>query len=216
MIGDVRCSGGVLVSFMDNRPTWVPKAEAALARGIEAYREAAETILAAMAADPTLTQAKVGHYLGHERAWVSRLLSWYKNGCEPAGVFAAAAVASRARAKDGDVSSTKHSGLDMGPDRPWLPGIEGGPTDAPPPAETEAFRLVLGASAACKAFNQALGHVNRDAMLLVHRSESGVRRRATLKGLEASLQQSIKSGRSTLAEVQAALEEIPKMLEAAE
>ena len=129
---------------MENRPTWVRKVEAALERGADSYKEAAEIILAQLDADPNLTQAKVAELIGHQRAWVSRLLKWHRDGCPVDGVFAGESAFRRARAK-ADVSSTKPIGLDLGPDRPFLPGIEGGPTDAPPFQEVEATRLALGA-----------------------------------------------------------------------
>jgi hypothetical protein len=131
------------------------------------------------------------------------------------GVFAGESAFRRARAK-ADVSSTKPLGLDLGPDRPFLPGIEGGPTDAPPFQEVEATRLALGAQAACQAFHKAIAPISTDKMILVSRSEGDVVRRGTLKKLEAGLQRSIKVAGTALRETQAALEKVAELPKAAE
>jgi hypothetical protein len=170
---------------MDNRPAWVPKVEAALARGRDAYREAAEIIDAAMEADPSLTQAMVAEHIGHKPPWVSTLLKWHKAGCPPGGVFGPEIAARREKIKD-SISTSKSGGLDVGPDRPWLPGIEGGPTDAPPAGEGDATLHALGARAACKTFAKALSGFTREMMLLVYRSVPA-RRRSTLEKLAADL-----------------------------
>jgi len=200
---------------MDNHPVWVRKVEAALARGIESYREAAEIIIAAQNADPTLTQARVAELLGHRPPWVSRLLNWYRAGCPPEGVFAAEAAARRAKAIT-EVSSSKLCGLDLGPDRPFLPGIEGGPTNAPPYGETEATGLALGARAACQNFSKAVAPISAEKMALVYRSESDVVRRGTLTNLESGLRHSLKVGGIALREIQTALKNVPELPKAAE
>jgi len=200
---------------MDNRPAWVRRVEAALARGESAYRKAAEIILAQLKADPTLTQAKVAEHIGHRPAWVSRLLKWYEEGCPTDGVFAGEAAFRRARAK-AEVSSSKSLGLDLGPDRPFLPGIEGGPTNAPPFQEVEATRLALSAQAACEAFDRAVGPISVEKMTLVYRSEGDVVRRGTLKKVEAGLQRSIKVAGAALRQTQAALKKVAELPKAAE
>jgi hypothetical protein len=200
---------------MDNRPSWVRRVEAALKRGNESYREAAEIISTQLSADPNLTQAKVAEHLGHQPAWVSRLLKWYGEGCPPDGVFAGEAAFRRARAK-AEVSSSKSLGLDLGPDRPFLPGIEGGPTNAPPFQEVEATRLALAAQAACEAFETAVGPISVEKMTLVYRSEGDIVRRGTLKKVEAGLQRSIKVAGGALRETQAALKKVAELPKAAE
>lgn len=47
-----------------------------IARGEDYYRKAAQEIVAAMEADPTLSYRKVGEQLGHDRTWVARLVKW--------------------------------------------------------------------------------------------------------------------------------------------
>jgi len=200
---------------MDYRPSWVRRVEAALKRGNESYREAAEIISTQLSADPNLTQAKVAEHLGHQPAWVSRLLKWYGEGCPPDGVFAGEAAFRRARAK-AEVSSSKSLGLDLGPDRPFLPGIEGGPTNAPPFQEVEATRLALAAQAACEAFETAVGPISVEKMTLVYRSEGDIVRRGTLKKVEAGLQRSIKVAGGALRETQAALKKVAELPKAAE
>jgi len=189
--------------------------EVALKRGIDSYRQAAEIISAQLKADPILTQAKVAEHLGHRPAWVSQLLKWYRDGCPPGGVFAGEAAFRRARAK-AEVSSSKSEGIDLGPDRPFLPGIEGGPTNAPPFQEAEATRLAIAAQAACQAFDKAIGPISVDKMTLVCRSEGDVVRRGTLKKVEARLQSSIKVAGAALREIQAALKKVAELPKAAE
>jgi hypothetical protein len=167
-----------------------------------------------MEADPTLTQVKVAELIGHKPPWVSRLLNWYRAGCPSEGVFAGEAASRRAKTKD-EVSSSKSCSLDFGPDRPFLPGVEGGPTDAPPHSETEATRLALGVFAACETFDKAVVRITADMMLRVHRSD-GPKHRATLKKLEARLAGSSKANSRARGEVQAALKTVPQLLEAAE
>jgi hypothetical protein len=196
---------------MDNRPSWVRRVEAALKRGNESYREAAEIISTQLSADPNLTQAKVAEHLGHQPAWVSRLLKWYGEGCPPDGVFAGEAAFRRARAK-AEVSSSKLSGLNQ----PYLPGIEGGPTNAPPFQEVEATRLALAAQAACEAFETTVGPISVEKMTLVYRSEGDIVRRGTLKKVEAGLQRSIKVAGGALRETQAALKKVAELPNAAE
>jgi hypothetical protein len=200
---------------MDNCPAWVRRVEAALARGKDSYKKAAEIIVAQLIADRTLTQAKVAEHLGHQPAWVSRLLKWYEEGCPPDGVFAGESAARRAKAK-AEVSSTKSPPLDLGPDRPFLPGIDGGPTNTPPFQEAEATRLALGAQAACKDFDNAIGPISVEKMTLVYRSEGDVVRRGTLKKIEAGLQRSIKVAGAALRETQAALKKVAELPKAAE
>jgi len=196
---------------MDNRPSWVRRVEAALKRGNESYREAAEIISTQLSADPNLTQAKVAEHLGHQPAWVSRLLKWHGEGCPPDGVFAGEAAFRRARAK-AEVSSSKLSGLNQ----PYLPGIEGGPTNAPPFQEVEATLLALGAQAACQAFDKGIRPISVEKMTLVYRSEGDVVRRGTLKKVEAGLQRSIKVADAALRETQAALKTVAELPKAAE
>jgi hypothetical protein len=212
---DARSRRAYYVPPMDNRPAWVRRVEAALARGESAYRKAAEIILAQLKADPALTQAKVAEHIGHRPAWVSRLLTWYEEGCPPDGVFAGEAAFRRARAK-AEVSSSKSPGLDLGPDRPFFPGIEGGPTNAPPFQEAEATRLALTAEAACQDFDKAIGPISVEKMTLVYRSEGDVVRRGTLKKVEAGLQRSIKAAGAALRETQAALKKVAELPKAAE
>jgi len=201
--------------MIDNRPAWVRRVEVALKRGIDSYREAAEIISAQLKADPALTQAKVAEHIGHRPAWVSRLLKWYEEGCPADGVFAAEAAFRRAKAK-AEVSSSKSLGLDLGPDRPFLPGIEGGPTNAPPFQEVAATRMALAAQAACETFDRAVGPITVEKMTLVYRSEGDVVRRGTLKKVEAGLQRSIKVAGAALRQTQAALKKVAELPKAAE
>jgi hypothetical protein len=55
-------------------------AKADLARGEQFYRSAAEKIVAAMAADPTLSTREVARQLGHDHSWVGRLVTWHTSG----------------------------------------------------------------------------------------------------------------------------------------
>lgn len=58
------------------------RAEKFIAKGTEAWRKAAEEILAARDADPKLTMAKVGERLGHGESWVQRILKWANSDSE--------------------------------------------------------------------------------------------------------------------------------------
>jgi len=106
--------------------------------------------------------------------------------------------------------------LDLGPDRPFLPGIEGGPTNAPPFQEAEATRLALAAQAACQDFDKAIGPISVEKMTLVYRSEGDVVRRGTLKKVEGELQRSIKVAGAALQETQAGLKKVAELPKAAE
>ena len=79
---------------LQNRPAWVPRVEELLARGKEAYRQAALAIKAAMR-DGDLTQKQVAKYLNRSESWVCRLLQWFGRGCPEEGVFAAESRAQR-------------------------------------------------------------------------------------------------------------------------
>lgn len=219
MIGDVRLTAAYYTGPMDNRPGWVITATAAFARGEAAYREGAEIIIAAMKAakdaGQPLTLAQVAGYFGHKAPWASSLLSWHKDGCPPGGVFGREIASRRAMAK-AEISTSKSSNLDIGPDRPWLPGIEGGPADDPPTDESEATRLALVARAACKTFSEAQAHVTREIMRLVFRWAPDNKQRVTLKKLAGELEQSITAGEKARDKVRAVLKDKRRMLEAAE
>lgn len=47
-----------------------------IAKGEGYYRKAAEEIVAAMEADPTLSQREIGRRLGRDQKWVARLVRW--------------------------------------------------------------------------------------------------------------------------------------------
>ena len=49
-------------------------------KGEEQYHKAAEEILAAKAADPTLSNRKIAEAVGRNHTWVGRLLKWYAAG----------------------------------------------------------------------------------------------------------------------------------------
>jgi hypothetical protein len=47
-----------------------------VARGEEFYRKAAEEIVAAQQADPTLGYREIGEWFGHSKSWVNRVVRW--------------------------------------------------------------------------------------------------------------------------------------------
>jgi hypothetical protein len=59
---------------------WLVKAEGFLAKGDENYGKAADAIVAAMEADPSLTNAEIGERFGRGRDWVRRIVVWRTNG----------------------------------------------------------------------------------------------------------------------------------------
>lgn len=58
----------------------IAKAKNYIAKGEDYYRKAAEEIVAAKDADPSLTNAKIADELGRSKAWVGYLIRWVNNG----------------------------------------------------------------------------------------------------------------------------------------
>lgn len=56
------------------------KAKEYVAKGEEFYRLAGAEIVAAMEADPSLTQEQVGKWFGRKQPWVSKIISAYSRG----------------------------------------------------------------------------------------------------------------------------------------
>ena len=56
------------------------KAADYVAKGEEFYRKAAEEIIAAKEADPTLTQQEIGEQIGYDNRRVSEILKWARSG----------------------------------------------------------------------------------------------------------------------------------------
>lgn len=191
-----------------NQPEWVPLVRAALGRGIENYKLAAETITMAMAADPTLTQIIIADFIGHKPPYVSVLLKWHRSGCPPEGPFAAEIAARRAKIKQ-DISTSKLPE----DDQPWLLGIDGSPTDAPPQTQARAIRHVMTATAACHALSEALDGLSREKMLLACEWDPD-QNRVALNTLKAALQKAIVLGDVALGTVLEAVR-TPRKLDAA-
>jgi hypothetical protein len=55
------------------------KAKSYIEKGDQFHRRAADEIIAAMKADPSLTQVQVGEWFGYSGKWVSDLVSWRTN-----------------------------------------------------------------------------------------------------------------------------------------
>jgi hypothetical protein len=60
---------------------WTEPVQTALKQGAECHKKAAELIMAAMVAH-SLNQREVGKALDKSTTWISRLLKWYKGGCQ--------------------------------------------------------------------------------------------------------------------------------------
>lgn len=190
---------------MNKPPAWVPKLASALSRGEDAYREAAEIILAALAADPNLTQAQVATYIGHKPPWVSSLLRWYRSGCSPGGVFGPEIAARRDK-----ISTSK---FDVFEDWPAF--------DHAPTSEGEATSRVFEARALCgvftKKFIRTVNALSRDGVLpYANQWMTNDKRRDILKKLAAELSQTISAGGTALNEVNKAINEIQGFLDANE
>jgi hypothetical protein len=206
---------------MDNRPAWVPKVEAAIARGEaayaqgdDAYREAAEIIVAAMEADLNLTQVAVAGYIGHKPPYVSSLLKWHRAGYPPGGPFAAEIAARRATA---NVSTSKsETGVvrdqygrllrdgDYVQQSIKLAG--GAPDEVVVDDERYAVLRVLELQGAAGRFTRLV----RDHSFRYKVPCS------ILEALERKLTTSVGAGEAALGKVRAALKVIPRLLDAAE
>lgn len=64
------------------------KAAGYLERGEGYYRKAAEEIIAAQTADPTLSNQEVGQRFGRSKDWVRKLVQWRTTGAVPISPFA--------------------------------------------------------------------------------------------------------------------------------
>lgn len=184
----------------DNTPEWVLIVRDALKRGTADYRLVADTIAAAMAADPSLTQAMVGEFVGHKAPWVNSVLKWRREGYPPEGVFAAEIAKRRAKLRH-DISTSKLPEEDQ----PWLPGIDGSPTDAPPLTEVRALRRVMEATSTCEMLAITLQGLGRSEMLLACKWEADGHRIALTK-LRPALEKATVLAGLALSEAKAALQ----------
>lgn len=66
------------------------KAEKLLAKGDDYYGKAADEIIAAQKADPTLSNRQVGDRFGRHHSWVAKLVTWRTSGASDAPPFARA------------------------------------------------------------------------------------------------------------------------------
>jgi len=215
---------------MDNRPSWVPKVEAALARGHAAYREAVDLIAEAMDNDPSLTQAAVAEFFGHKAPWVNVLLKWRRDGYDERGPFAAEIAGRRAKAKP--ASSIEQSepereywhGLLVrdGPWRQqWLEGFEPDFQDSPPIApaasdpEREAFERVWQLRVACDHFVRTVNEppLSPEDFLMVRRSYRVDNRRKALDALVGKFDDVVGACNGALNDLRAALKKLPQALD---
>ena len=75
------------------------KAKDYVAKGEEFYRKAAEEIIAAREADPTLTQREIGKAMGRSDHWISQILRSFPDGKAPFGGAAILERDNRTRTK---------------------------------------------------------------------------------------------------------------------
>jgi hypothetical protein len=201
---------------MDNRPGWVPKVEAALARGEAANEEALSLIIGAaaalargweankeaigiiaqeLAADPKLTQVQVAEYLRRSTTWVSRVLKWGRDGYAPEGPFAAEIAARRAAAK----IATSQS-------QPWLSDYETGEVVIDGSPEPNSA-VILGARQSCQGFVEALASVGPEAIRGAF-AGSITKRREVLESLAKGLRESIAAAQGVLDKIELVLPEV--------
>jgi hypothetical protein len=72
-----------------------------------AYEHAADEIIAAMEADPTLGQEAIGRRVGKSRMWVRRLVAWRTSGTSSASPFTREAREERGEASPDDSTAKK-------------------------------------------------------------------------------------------------------------
>ena len=181
---------------MDNRPTWVIDVEAALKRGMLAYKEAAERIVVEMEAAKVrgerLTQVAVAEHLGRHPAYVTRLLKWLLDGCDPEGPFAPEAAARRLRRRNSE---------------PWLTDPDTGKVVVDASREPNAAAVL---KAHYFSERQAEAVVALDRSVVAGASSSG-RQIKALEDLEQALRQAASVTEQALRHVQQVLAEARPM-----
>src|ERR1043166_2748864 len=158
---------------------WVRRVRTYLAAGKERYRMAAAQIDKALKNDPKLTQKIVALRVQRSETWVSRLLSWYREGCPEESIFGG--EHSWARAATRRPASPRGQGLDqeyvngkLMRDGRWvqqsLPVIGGPVIEAPPIAPhgddgSDAAARFLEALGIFRRLRELLEGLSRDAMI---------------------------------------------------
>src|SRR5262245_19019254 len=99
------------------------RAQDYLARGEAYYRRAAEEIVAAQKADPTLGQREIAERFGRSRSWVGDLVRWHTSGHARGTPFAEVTRASSDRSatkrvlRDAPVEQVEAIVADLPPER---------------------------------------------------------------------------------------------------